>query len=89
MMTYCTDLILSRRTPFEFVWPLLENHIENIRKIGGSDRAKLYQARVELLGSYAADLHNLKGASLVETIQLVLSKLRVEQKYPLKRLKKR
>ena len=37
MMTYCTELVLSRRTSFEFVRPLLENHVENIQKVRGSD----------------------------------------------------
>ena len=41
----------------------------------------MYQTRVEQLGSYAADSWNLQGASLVETAQLVLSKLRAEQKH--------
>jgi len=77
-MTYCTELALSGRTPFELVQPLLGNHIENIRKIRGSDRAKVYQARVEQLGPYAAKLQNLKGASLVETTQVVLSKPHAE-----------
>jgi len=35
MMTYCTKLVLSRRTSFEFMQPLLENHIENIQKSQG------------------------------------------------------
>jgi len=30
MMTYCTELVLSGRTSFELMWPLLENHVENI-----------------------------------------------------------
>ena len=42
MMTYYIELVLSRRTPFEFMWPLLENHIENIRKVRGSNRAEVY-----------------------------------------------
>ena len=42
MMAYCTELVLSERTSFEFVRPLLENHVENIQKVGGSDRAKVY-----------------------------------------------
>ena len=61
-MTYCTKLVLSGRTHFEFMHPLLENHVENIQKIGSYNRAKVYQARVEPLGSYAVDLRNLKGA---------------------------
>ena len=74
MITYYTNLVLSEHTPFEFMQPLLENHVENIQKIRGSHRAKVYQERVKQLGSYTADLQNLKGASLVETAQLFLSK---------------
>ena len=36
---------------------------------------------MEQLGSYAADLRNLEGASPVKTTQLVLSKFHVEQKH--------
>ena len=81
MITFYTNLVFSGRTPFEFMQPLLENHVENIQKIRGSDRAKVYQERVKQLGSYTANLQNLKGASLVETAQLFLSKLCAEQKH--------
>ena len=30
MMTYCTELVAFGRTPFEFVRPLLENHVESV-----------------------------------------------------------
>ena len=36
---------------------------------------------MEQLGSYATDLRNLKGASLIETAQLVLGKLYIELEY--------
>ena len=36
---------------------------------------------MEQLGSYAADLWNLEGANIVDTAQLVLGKLRVDQKH--------
>ena len=32
MMEYCTELVLSERSFFEFVWALLENQVENIRQ---------------------------------------------------------
>jgi len=41
MITYCTKLVLSRCTPFKFVRSLLENHVENIQKVGGFDRVKV------------------------------------------------
>jgi len=37
---YCIELVLSGRSPFEFVRSLLENQIENIRQTGGSDRGQ-------------------------------------------------
>ena len=49
----------------------------------------MYQAHVEQLGSYTADLQNLKGTSLVKTAKLILSKLRVEQKYLLEETEKK
>ena len=48
----------------------------------------MYQARVEQLGSYGAGLQNLRGASVVETTQLVLSKLRAKQKHLFKEAEK-
>ena len=47
VMTNCTEPVLPRRTSFEFVWPLLEKHIENVWQVRGSDRAMVYQARVK------------------------------------------
>jgi len=37
MMKYCTELVLSRRNSFKFMQSLLKNHVENIRKVRGSD----------------------------------------------------
>ena len=37
-MKYCIELVLSGRSPFEFVRSLIENQIENIKQTGGSDR---------------------------------------------------
>ena len=56
MMKYCTELVLSGWSSFEFVQSLLENYIKNIRKVGSSGRAKVYQARMEQLGPYSVDL---------------------------------
>ena len=81
IMTYCTKLELSGRTLFEFVQPLLKINVEDIKKIRGSNWVKVYQTRVEQLGSYAADLRNLKDARLVKTAQPVLSKRHAEQKH--------
>jgi len=80
MMTYCIELVLFGHTLIES-WTttreLCREHMGNL----GSDQAKVYQTRVKQLGSYTADLRNLEGTSLVETAQLVLSKLYAEQKY--------
>jgi len=44
MMKYSTKLVFFGHSCFEFVQLLLENHIENIRKVGGFDRDKVNQA---------------------------------------------
>ena len=72
MMKYCNELVFSGRNSFKFVQSLLENHVENIRKVWGSDRAKVYQVRMEQLLSYLVDLLSLESAKLVDTTQLVL-----------------
>ena len=81
-------MVLSGCTPFDFMRPLLKNHVENIRQVVGSDRAKVYQARMEQLGSYVADLRNLEGTNIVEIAQLVLGKLRAEQRHSFEETKK-
>jgi len=58
IMEYCTELVLFGQSFFEFVRSLLENHIENIQKVEGSEQAKVYQARMEQLGSYSVDLRS-------------------------------
>ena len=89
MMKYYTKLVRSRWSFFEFMRSLLENHIENIRKVGGSDRAKVYQACMEQLGSYSVDLWNIENANLVNAAQLVLSNLRAEHEYLYEEAEKR
>ena len=78
-MEDCTKLVLYGQSSFKFVRSLLENHVENIMKVGGSEQAQMYQARIEPLGSYSVELQNLESANLVATTQLVLGKLRAEQ----------
>jgi len=78
MMRYCIELILSGRSPFEFVQSLLENQIENIKQTGGSDRATMYRALVEQLGTYLRDLRNLEGVSLVTDAQWVSEDLHIK-----------
>ena len=49
MMEYCTDLVLTGQSSFDSVWLLLDNHVKNIKKVGGAERVEEYQARVEQL----------------------------------------
>jgi len=58
---------------------LLQNQIENIRQTGGSDRAIVYQALVEQLGTYSKDLGNLEKVSLVVDAQRVSEDLHIKQ----------
>ena len=70
-MKYFIELVLSGRSPFEFVWSLLENQIENIKQTGGSDRAITYQALVEQLGIYSKDIRNLERVNPIVDAQRV------------------
>jgi len=78
-MRYCIELLLFRQSPFEFMRSLLENQIENIRQTGGSDRAIVYQALVEQLGTYSEDLKNLERANPVADAQRVSGNIRIGQ----------
>ena len=40
MMEQCVELALSGGKSFAFLRPLLENNVENIRRVGSSERAK-------------------------------------------------
>ena len=71
-MKYCTELVLSGRSSFEFACALPENRAKNIRQTGGSDRARAHQVLVEQLGTYSWDLRNLEKISLVADAQRVL-----------------
>ena len=79
MMKYCIKLVLSERSPFEFVRSLLENQVKNIKQTGDSDRAKVYQVLVEQLGTYSKDLKSLENANLVADTQWVSDNLRATQ----------
>jgi len=39
MMEYCTDLVFTGQSSFDFVWLLLDNRVDNIKKVGGAERA--------------------------------------------------
>jgi len=66
-MEYCTKLVLSGRSSFEFVQILLENQVilenqvKNIRQAGGSDQVRAHQVLVEQLSVYSKDLRNLES----------------------------
>ena len=57
---------------------LLENQVENIRQIGGSDRVAVYTL-VEQLGTYSKDLRNLEKANLIVDAQWVSEDIRIRQ----------
>lgn len=66
MIEYCTDLVLTGQRFFDFVRSLLDNHVENIKKVGGAERAADYQARVKQLEQCLADLHDFENASVAD-----------------------
>ena len=76
-MKYYIKLVLSEWSSFEFVQSLFENQIENIRQTWGSDRAIVYQALVEQLGTYSKDLRNLERVNPVA--QWVSEDLHIKQ----------
>ena len=85
MMTYCSKLILSGRSPFEFARSL-ENQIENIRQTEGSDLAKTHQVLVEQLEMYSKELRTLENATPVDAAQPVLSNSHAAQESEHKRV---
>ena len=87
MMKYCTELLLSGRNSFEFAQTLLENQVENIRQIGGSDRTKTHHVLVEQLRMYSKDLRHLKSANPISKAQQVLNSLRTTQEQERKEVK--
>ena len=78
MMKYYTDLVFTGHSPFNFVQPLLDNHIESIRKVRRAERAKEYQERVEQLGQSLASLQNFESANVVNAAHPVLANMREE-----------
>ena len=78
-MKCCIELMLSRRSSFEFARTLLENQIENIRHTGGSDQAKAHLALVKQLGMCLKELRILKNANAVNEARLMLNKLLAAQ----------
>ena len=77
-MKYSIELVLSGRSPFEFLRSLLENQIENIRQAGGFDHATVYPVLVEQLDTYSKGLRNLYRVSLVADAQWVSKDLRIK-----------
>jgi len=66
MMEFCIDLVLTGQSFFDLVQSLLDNHVENIKKVGGTERAAEYQARVKQLEQCLADLHDFENASVAD-----------------------
>jgi len=88
-MKYCIKLVLSRRSVFKFVRSLLENQIENIRQTRGSNCVIVYQALVELLGTYWRDHRNLKRDNLVADAQRVSKDLYIKQEQERREIEER
>ena len=61
MMDRCTELALSSGRPFSFLRPILENNVENIRRVGGDERAEPFTARVIQFGQELDDLRRLES----------------------------
>jgi len=66
MMEFCIDLVLIGQSFFDLVRSLLDYHVENIKKVGGTERAAEYQARVKQLEQCLADLHDFENASVAD-----------------------
>ena len=79
VMEYCTDLVLTGQSSFDFVRSLLDNHVQNIKKVGRVERAMEYQAHAKQMRQCLADLHNLENANVTDTAQLILANMRAEQ----------
>ena len=88
-MKYCIKFVLFGRSLFKFVRSLLENKIENIRQTGGSGRAIVYRALVELLGTCSRDLKSLERANQVVDAQRVSKDLCIKQEQEQREIEER
>jgi hypothetical protein len=75
----CVELILSGRRSFDFVRPLLENHIANIKSVAGMDRASPHMARLVRLEQLSVDMCNLNSADVLSVAQAAVPLMRAEQ----------
>jgi len=85
-MRFCIELVLSRRSSFEFTRMLLENQIENIRHTGGSEQARVYLTLVEQLGICLKELRTLEKDSPLDEARSILNKLLIAQEHKRKEM---
>ena len=64
MMDRCVGLAISSGRPFIFLQPILENNVENIRRVGGEERAEPFAARVTQFGKELDDLRCLESTDI-------------------------
>ena len=64
MMDRCVGLTLSSGRPFSFLQPIIENNVENIRRVRGEERVDLFAARVTQFGKELDDLRCLESTDI-------------------------
>jgi len=80
-MKSCIELVLSRRSSFEFARMLLENQIENIGHTRSPVQARAYLMLVEQLRICLRELKTLEKASSMDEARSTLSKLLTAQEH--------
>ena len=89
MMDRCAELALSSGRPFSFLRPILENNVENIRRVGGDERAEPFAARVIQFGQELDDLRRLESTNIEGVLGLALASMRSERTRLLDEIKKK
>jgi len=89
MMDRCAGLALSSGRHISFLRSILENNVENIRKVGGEERAEPFAARVIQFGQELDDLRRLESTNIEGILGLALTSMRLDMTRLLDEIKKK
>lgn len=73
MLDYFISLILAGQDSDDLSHSMLLTYIENIKRIGGPDRAFFYHARLQAMGHHLENLNNLHRTNISTIIDIEVS----------------
>jgi len=88
-MSTCANLIMSGERSFDFVKNLLENQIDQIELIGGSERGQIYRAKLEKLRDWSAALYSHMHADVIELSRMAYEKMLADKNSALEKLRRK